>query len=504
MCTMNNNNLKDSENFHNSSWTIAKLMTSFFLLISISYLFYSLGFITHSYDCPQKKPYPFPTTTHFSNKTAPPPSQHTNKTTTFEEKKTIISHIVFGIASSSRLWNHRKEYIKLWWRPNETRGNVWLDQEVKSEPSEEHLLPTLRISSDVSKFKVKNPQGDRLGVRISRIVSETVRLGMEKNNNNVRWFVMGDDDTFFVTENLVKVLQKYDHNQFYYIGTNSESHLQNIHFSYNMAYGGGGFAISYPLAVALERMQDKCLQRYPALFGSDDRIQACMAELGVPLTKEIGFHQFDVYGNVFGLLAAHPITPLVSMHHLDVVEPIFPNVDRVEALKRLIGPMKLDSYGLMQQSICYDKARHWTISVSWGYAVQIFRGIFLARDMEIPARTFLNWYRRGDYTSFPFNTRPFSRNSCQKPFVFYLSNATFGGVGDETMSEYIRVQPNPDCKWKMPDPTQIQVIKVHKKPDPHLWDKSPRRNCCRVQPSKKDGTLVIDVGECRKDEFAHE
>ena len=253
MCTMNNNNLKDSENFHNSSWTIAKLMTSFFLLISISYLFYSLGFITHSYDCPQKKPYPFPTTTHFSNKTAPPPSQHTNKTTTFEEKKTIISHIVFGIASSSRLWNHRKEYIKLWWRPNETRGNVWLDQEVKSEPSEEHLLPTLRISSDVSKFKVKNPQGDRLGVRISRIVSETVRLGMEKNNNNVRWFVMGDDDTFFVTENLVKVLQKYDHNQFYYIGTNSESHLQNIHFSYNMAYGGGGFAISYPLAATTEQ-----------------------------------------------------------------------------------------------------------------------------------------------------------------------------------------------------------------------------------------------------------
>ena len=173
-----NNNLKDSENFHHSSCTIAKLMTSFFLLISISYLFYSLGFITHSYDCPQKKPYPFPTTTHFSNKTAPPPSQHTNKTTTFEEKKTIISHIVFGIASSSRLWNHRKEYIKLWWRPNVTRGNFWLDQEVTNEPSEEYLLPTLRISSDVSKFKVENLRGKRLGVRISRIVSETMRLGM--------------------------------------------------------------------------------------------------------------------------------------------------------------------------------------------------------------------------------------------------------------------------------------------------------------------------------------
>ncbi|XP_047149820.1 uncharacterized protein LOC124821921 [Vigna umbellata] len=494
MSTMKRN-LKDQEHYLHSSWTIAKLITSFFLLVSISYLFYSLGFITHSHDCPPKKPYPLSTTTHVSNSTtAPPQPQHTAK----PSEKTNISHIVFGIAASSRLWRQRKEYIKLWWRPNETRGIVWLDQEVKIEPGDETLLPTLRISSDVSKLKVKNPR-EELGVRISRIVSETVRLGME----NVRWFVMGDDDTFFVTENLVKVLQKYDHKQFYYIGANSESHLQNIHFSYNMAYGGGGFAISYPLAVALERMQDQCLQRYPALFGSDDRIQACMAELGVPLTKEIGFHQFDVYGSVFGLLAAHPVTSLVSMHHLDVVEPIFPNVNRVEALQKLIGPMRLDSYGLMQQSICYDRARHWTVSVSWGYAVQIFRGIFLARDMEMPGRTFLNWIRRADYTGFPFNTRPFSRNACLKPFVFYLDNAIYDGVADETVSDYVRVQPNPDCRWKMPDPTQISMIRVYKKLDSHLWDKSPRRNCCRFRPTEEEGSMVIEVGECRKDEFAN-
>ncbi|KAG4954177.1 hypothetical protein JHK87_039771 [Glycine soja] len=62
--------------------------------------------------------------------------------------------------------------------PNVTRGNFWLDQEVTNEPSEEYLLPTLRISSDVSKFKVENLRGKRLGVRISRIVSETMRLGM--------------------------------------------------------------------------------------------------------------------------------------------------------------------------------------------------------------------------------------------------------------------------------------------------------------------------------------
>ncbi|KAK7274348.1 hypothetical protein RIF29_15433 [Crotalaria pallida] len=499
MSTMKNHP-KDPEHLY-SSWTFSKLMAFFFLLISISYLFYSLRFVSHSYDCDHNNNHISISTTTSSSSSLPKvvveeedEAKEAPKEEAFEEK-TNISHIVFGIGASAKLWKQRKEYIKLWWRPNEMRGIVWLEQRVKTDSFDEKLLPPLKISGDTSKFKYKNSKGHRSAIRISRIVSETLRLGVE----GVRWFVMGDDDTVFVTENLVKVLQKYDHNQFYYIGSSSESHLQNIYFSYNMAYGGGGFAISYPLAVALEKIQDRCIQRYPGLYGSDDRIQACMAELGVPLTKERGFHQFDVYGNLFGLLAAHPVTPLVSLHHLDVVEPIFPNVSRVQALKRLKVPMKLDAAGLMQQSICYDKTRTWTISVSWGYAVQIFRGIFSAREMEMPARTFLNWYKRADYTAYPFNTRPVSRNVCQKPFVYHLSNAFYNEGTNETMSRYVRTQPNPACKWKMEDPTQITVVEVHKKPDPHLWDKSPRRKCCRVQKTKK-GTMVIDVGECREDE----
>lgn len=198
---------------------------------------------------------------------------------------TEIKHIVFGIAASSKLWEKRKRYIKQWWRPRVTRGVVWLDKPVRTRRNEG--LPLLRISSETSQFKYTNRQGDRSALRISRIVSETLMLGLK----DVRWFVMGDDDTVFVVDNVVRVLSKYDHRQLYYIGSSSESHTQNIFFSYSMAYGGGGFAISYPLAVELAKIQDRCIQRYPGLYGSDDRVQACMAELGVPLTKEAGFHQ---------------------------------------------------------------------------------------------------------------------------------------------------------------------------------------------------------------------
>lgn len=181
-------------------------------------------------------------------------------------------------------------------------------------------------------------------------------------------------------------------------------------------------------------------------------------------------NQYDVYGNLFGLLAAHPVTPFVSLHHLDVVEPIFPNMTRVQALQKLMDPMKLDSAGLMQQSICYDKTRSWTVSVSWGFAVQIFRGLFSPREIEMPSRTFLNWYRKADYTAYAFNTRPVSRNPCQKPFVFYLSKARFDFSANRTVSEYARHRvPHPACRWKMADPADLNFVEVYKKADPKLW-----------------------------------
>ncbi|KDP28590.1 hypothetical protein JCGZ_14361 [Jatropha curcas] len=470
--------------------TVSKLMFGFILLLAFPYIFYSLNFLFSSN--PTNKQYlrlpnPSPPTSALE------PLKNTHPKA---QQNTTVHHIAFGIAASSKLWKHRKNYIKLWWRPNEMRGIVWLDEPVNKDPDDDDVLPPRMISRSASNFHYNQPEVHQSGIRISRMVSETLKQGMK----DVRWFVMGDDDTVFVADNLVRVLSKYDHNQYYYIGSSSESHLQNIYFSYGMAFGGGGFAISYPLAKALANMQDRCIERYSGLYGSDDRIQACMAELGVPLTIEPGFHQFDVYGNLFGLLAAHPIAPLVTLHHLDLVEPIFPNMDRIQALQKLKVPIQLDSAALMQQSICYDNTRQWTVSVSWGYTVQIFRGMIMPREIERPARTFLNW-QKTDYTGFAFNTRPVIKNLCQKPFVYSLFNASYATHTKKTVSEYVRnAIANPVCRWKMEDPSDIDKIEVYKKPNPYLWDKAPRRNCCRILPTEKNGSLKVDVGECKEDE----
>ncbi|KAF0929971.1 hypothetical protein E2562_027100 [Oryza meyeriana var. granulata] len=438
----------------------------------------------------------------------PPPSPPVRPMESADEAPTGLRHIAFGIGASSALWKSRKEYIKLWWRPGRMRGFVWMDKPVEEfySKSSRTGLPPIMVSSDTSKFPYTHGAGSRSALRISRIVSETFRLGLP----GVRWFVMGDDDTVFLPENLVHVLSQYDHRQPYYIGSPSESHIQNLIFSYGMAFGGGGFAISRALAEELAKMQDGCLHRYPALYGSDDRIHACMSELGVPLTRHPGFHQCDLWGDVLGLLGAHPVAPLVTLHHLDFLEPVFPTTpSRASALRRLFdGPVRLDSAAVAQQSVCYDREHHWTVSVSWGFTVMVVRGVLSPREMETPMRSFLNWYKRADYTAYSFNTRPVARQPCQKPRVYYMRDSRMDRRRNVTVTEYERHRgKQPDCRWRIPDPAAlVDNIVVLKKPDPDLWKRSPRRNCCKVvsSPKKpgKDRTMTIDVGVCREGEFA--
>ncbi|MFS7964871.1 hypothetical protein Hanom_Chr08g00755481 [Helianthus anomalus] len=210
--------------------------------------------------------------------------------------------------------------------------------------------------------------------------------------------------------------------------------------------------------------------QYPGLYGSDDRMQACMSELNVPLTKEPGFHQNDVYGNLLGLLSGHQVTPLVSLHHFDVIDPIFPGMERVESLKHLLESTKYDSASLIQQSICYDTKREWSVLVSWGFAIQITRGILSPRELETPSRTFVNWYKVLDFTAYAFNTRPVTHHPCQAPFVFYINSTRYDESRRQIIGIYsVHRQRQPKCRWKMASPEKIHTVVVLKHEDPDRW-----------------------------------
>ncbi|GFP86365.1 hypothetical protein PHJA_000780300 [Phtheirospermum japonicum] len=343
-----------------------------------------------------------------------------------DQSPTNISHLAFGIGGSTQTWEKRGQYSDLWWRPDTTRGFVFLEK--KPDPKTRFKIRH-RVSSNWKRYK--RSAGSESAVRIARVAVDLFRVGLP----NVRWFVMGDDDTVFFPENLVTVLAKYDHRKMVYVGGDSESVEQDVMHAYDMAFGGGGFAISYPLAAQLASAMDGCLNRYHYFYGSDQRVWACVGELGVGLTRESGFHQIDIRGNPFGLLAAHPLAPLVSLHHLDYVQPLFPNQTQLDSLRTLIEAYKLDPSRALQQCLCYHRRNKWSVSISWGYAVQIYPALLPAKELEMPLLTFKTWrsWKDGPFT---FNTRPVSPDPCRRPIIFYLNSAEEGPTATETVTTY--------------------------------------------------------------------
>ncbi|KAL1817535.1 hypothetical protein ACET3Z_020109 [Daucus carota] len=416
---------------------------------------------------------------------------------------TSLEHIVFGIASTDKSWPSRKDYVRLWWKPRLMRGCVFLETRPPANQSldqdYENSLPPVCISRDTSQFRYTFRGGPRSVIRVARIVSETVAL----NHTNVRWFVFGDDDTMFFADNLVKVLSKYDHDLWYYIGSNSESYTQNTVFSYDMAFWGAGFAISYPLAKVLANVFDSCIQRYPHLYGSDGRIFACIAELGISLTKEIGFHQMDVRGDIFGILASHPLTPLISLHHLDVTNPIFPNMSNLKALEHLNEAVKHDPHRIIQQTVCYDRWFSWTVSVSWGYAVQVFGKHVHMSDTLRAQQTFVP-FQTGDVlnTLFDINTREHDPDACRRPLVFYMEKVS--STEGEIKSIYKQMTAD-NCTRDMASPRRLEEIRVSsQKLD--LDNKqllAPRRQCCDILPPKQRNVMELAIRECKGEELIY-
>ncbi|XP_019457478.1 PREDICTED: uncharacterized protein LOC109357877 [Lupinus angustifolius] len=416
---------------------------------------------------------------------------------------TTIHHFVFGIASSNASWPERKEYAKLWWKSNnnQMRGCVFVDSipSQKDHASNDTTLPPLCVSQNTSRFHYTYRGGLRSAIRVARVVKEIVAL----NHSDVRWYVFGDDDTIFFTENLVKTLSKYDHRLWYYVGAISESIKQNWFFSFGMAYGGGGFAISSSLAKVLAKVFDSCIERYPYLYGSDARVYSCITELGVALTLEPGFHQIDLQGNMFGLLAAHPVTPLLSLHHLEYTNPIFPNMTTTKALQHLFEAANVDSQRLLQQTVCYHKQFSWTISVSWGYAIQVFPNNMLLPDVLKVQETFKAWVPdKALAGAYSFNTRPLQRDPSKIPIIFYLVNVSSGEDGIIISNYKKSFQYR---SYKMASLQKMEVIKVFtNKLDLSIKQmEAPRRHCCDVLLSRASDQMEITIRECQEDELIY-
>ncbi|KAL0459181.1 UNVERIFIED_CONTAM: hypothetical protein Slati_0545300 [Sesamum latifolium] len=321
---------------------------------------------------PLLKTTPFSDTFSTHTKIRDPP-----EATATADSRTNLGHLVFGLVGSEQAWHHRKEYIESWWRPNGTRGYLFLDK----APSP-GLLPWPETSPP-----------------------------------------------YRVSDDLKELLNK------------SEIRAQRMVHGIMEAFGGGGIILSYPLAKALARDMENCLKRYVFLIIPPG------PAIGANLSPQKGNHQIDFRGDISGLLSSHPLSPLLSLHHFDMVEPIFPGTDRFEATRRLMQAAAADQARMLQQTICHHRQSNWSFSISWGYSAQIYERIMPRSYLQMPVETFKPWIRTPRPPNYLFNTRKPSRDPCEAPHAFFFESVERKTESDEILTSYSRAWPRdiPAC-----------------------------------------------------------
>jgi Protein of unknown function, DUF604 len=190
--------------------------------------------------------------------------------------------------------------------------------------------------------------------------------------------------------------------------------------------------------------------------------------------------QVDVKGDAYGMLAAHPIAPLVSLHHLDSVKPISANKpDQLESLQSLFSTYQVDPARILQQSFCYESINRrlglvMSVSVSWGYMVQVYPRMVTPQELEMPLQTFKTWGTLSD-GPFTFNTRSIGE-PCLRPFIFVLDRV-LQNMTWTTITQYARLDEGDTIKGKCNNESlsltvasRIERVRVFApKMDPLLW-----------------------------------
>ncbi|XP_052202338.1 uncharacterized protein LOC127808048 isoform X2 [Diospyros lotus] len=408
---------------------------------------------------------------------------------------TDITHLVFGIAGSSNTWKDKKWQIEAWWRPNITRGYLFLDR-----PPTEYLPWPSTVDPP---FRIRKYGKDLIPSAIG-MVRTMVETFKTENRGDVRWYVMAEDDTVLFVDNLVEVLGKYDHRKYYYIGRNSECIVNNVRGAFEMAFGGGGYALSYPLAKALAKNLDVCIKRYPPVYGSDLILHLCVADLGVSLTHQKGFHQIDLRGDISGYLSAHPQSPLLSLHRLEAVKPIFPFMNHRESVSHLMKAAAAGEPRLLQQTVCYDdyKQSNWSFSISWGYSAHIYESFIPPSILQRPIETFFPW-QKGAYPPYMFNTRSPSSDPCEAPHLFFFDSVE-EKIGGSVVTSYARRWPRRmvACNSSSSRLSADHIFKIHVlSPTKRLAGVASRRECCDVVSASYMNASVIKLRACMQHEI---
>lgn len=132
--------------------------------------------------------------------------------------------------------------------------------------------------------------------------------------------------------------------------------------------------------------------------------------------------QIDLRGDLSGFLSSHPKDLVLSLHHIDTVDPYFPSLNRAKSTQHLMKAGNVDQSRLFQQTICYHRQSNWSFSIAWGYSAHIYEKILARSWLTMPIETFKTWQNSPNPPHYMFNVRRPFGDSCEAPHVFFFES----------------------------------------------------------------------------------
>ncbi|GAA5999777.1 uncharacterized protein JCM10292_003740 [Rhodotorula paludigena] len=227
--------------------------------------------------------------------------------------------LMFGIVTTaarasrmSDLWTHWLVSRSVESAP--PRCLILLSQEEKEEDVDKlrRVLRERQISCGI-----KRSSYERYEIRVLSMV-QGMRGYADEIGARIDWFVINDDDTFWLDMRAVRrMLSTYSPAKQYLVGATTEAYNQLDYFG-RMAFGGAGMLFSRGLFSAMESIWSECRELYESAYGGDEMLTSCAARAAGTdkrdiMTEERGLHQLDVLGDTTGVLQGG--LPVLSMHH---------------------------------------------------------------------------------------------------------------------------------------------------------------------------------------------
>jgi hypothetical protein len=131
------------------------------------------------------------------------------------------------------------------------------------------------------------------------------------------WFVMIDDDTFILKENLRWFLKRYNPHTPFYFGTATRFRgcdgITEMGKGPFFAHGGSGIVLSRGALLKMLEIKTECLVKYDDCWAGDIRVALCLRDAGISLLHSPRFHGTPPNDHAD---LQHPCSRPISFHHL--------------------------------------------------------------------------------------------------------------------------------------------------------------------------------------------